>query len=148
MNPYLLLPSLALSTSVIENTLYLTTIYFACKRMSLPHQHRLPISNVLLDYGHRKTSRITTFTSNFNSSISIKSIVCPADYLASPRETWVISCVAQVCTYPLVQLFPTFCPVPRLRWYPGWDFNSGFRRIKLVMENVGHRVSKDSFGGS
>ena len=55
MNPYLFLPSLALSTSVLENTLYLTTIYFACKRKILK-----PIQSVLQLTIHCRTDDCCT----------------------------------------------------------------------------------------
>ena len=97
MNPYLLLPSLALSTSVIENTLYLTTIYFACKRMFLPHQHRLPFLTIcsitatgkpaasllsLAILTHLSLSRIL-----FAPPIVLLVLGRPESSLASPKST-------------------------------------------------------------
>ncbi|KAL5485337.1 hypothetical protein ACEPAI_7979 [Sanghuangporus weigelae] len=36
LNPYLLLSSLSLSTSILENTLYLASVFFACKKRKAP----------------------------------------------------------------------------------------------------------------
>jgi len=90
LNPYLFLPSLALSSSSIENTLVLLSVMFACQRTSLPKSclYRLNISTdkpsqTLLAYAFLLQISLSSLL--FLAPLLLLLITDPFSRLASPR---------------------------------------------------------------
>lgn len=94
LNPYIFLPSMALSTSSFENTLMLLAIMFACQSTPLFRPH-LAALNVHIDT--EKASK-SLFTLSFLLHLSLSSIVIlppillllvtdPHSHLVSPKPT-------------------------------------------------------------
>ncbi|PAV18788.1 cell division cycle 91 [Pyrrhoderma noxium] len=152
LNPYIFLPSLALSTSAIENTLYLLAVSLACYKkrapclltlaflthLSLPNALLLP-PLVLLLHG----TPVSSLASPKKSSIKYQTFMrCVAEYLVYTFVLGVACTISTGSTDWIVRtwgtsiLLPDLRPNPGLWWYFFTEMFDHFRPFFLMVFSV------------
>ncbi|KAH8119057.1 PIG-U-domain-containing protein [Phellopilus nigrolimitatus] len=149
LNPYLFLPSLALSTSTLENTLYLASLFFACRKrkacclltlaflthLSLPSFLLAPSIIMLLE-GKPDSSLASPKIISVNRCRIMKtageflvyiSTLFLASSLASSNWSWVVK------TWGTGLLLPDLTPNPGLWWYFFTEMFDHFRPFFLMV---------------
>lgn len=137
LNPYLFLPSLALSTSTFDNTLFLLALHSASLGKSLSESFQ---SHVPYLYLFRKFGSISTITGITHSYVSYVCPYSPAYFISHacwsivpPRQSDKI-CWFQACSASSTPIF-YILHITRFNFCPGG------RRLELDWPNLGSRVS-------